>query len=149
MKEVPQGGFLIGMIQRVSGRIFAKKLKKYKIDINPAQGRILFVLWQKDSIPINELAKKTSMGKSTLTSMLDRLEKAGHIKREAPQKDRRTLLIKLTEKNKGLQSLYEQVSDEMNELFYKGFKEMEINEFENYLKRLVANLTEYERNFKD
>ena len=130
-------------IHQVSGRIFAKILKKYGIDqINPAQGRILFVLWKKDEIPISELAKQTQLSKSTLTSMLDRLEKAGHITRIRPKKDRRTTLLKLAEKDKSLQKVYSKVSDEMINIFYREFSHEEVDEFESYLKRILANLTQ-------
>jgi DNA-binding MarR family transcriptional regulator len=137
-----QGGFLIAKIHQVSGRIFAKILKKAGIsEINPAQGRILFALWNKDEIPITELARKTLLSKSTLTSMLDRLEEAGFIIRIPSKKDRRTILIKRTEKDKRLESKYVQVSDEMTNLFYKGFASEEIGTFEEYLKRILTNLT--------
>jgi len=137
-----QGGFLIAKIHQVSGRIFAKILKKAGIsEINPAQGRILFALWNKDEIPITELARKTLLSKSTLTSMLDRLEKTGFIIRIPSKKDRRTILIKRTEKDKRLESIYVQVSDEMTNLFYKGFTSEEIDTFEEHLKRILANLT--------
>lgn len=142
MKIQRQGGFLIAKIHQVSGRIFAKILKKAGIsEINPAQGRILFALWKKDKIPITELARKTLLSKSTLTSMLDRLEEAGFIIRIPSRKDRRTILIKRTEKDKRLESKYVQVSDEMTNLFYKGFALEEIDTFEEYLKRILANLT--------
>ena len=137
-----EGGFLIAKIHQVSGRIFAKILKKYGIDeINPAQGRILFALWKEDEIPISDLAKKTQLSKSTLTSMLDRLEKAGNITRIHTKKDRRTILIKLTEKDKSLQKLYNKVSDEMTKLFNRGFSHKETDEFERYLNRILTNLT--------
>jgi DNA-binding MarR family transcriptional regulator len=137
-----QGGFLIAKIHQVSGRIFAKILKKAGIsEINPAQGRILFALWKKDEIPITKLARKTLLSKSTLTSMLDRLEEAGFIIRIPSKKDRRTILIKRTEKDKRFESKYVQVSDEMTNLFYKGFASEEIDTFEEYLKRVLANLT--------
>ncbi len=142
MKTQRQGGFLIAKIHQVSGRIFAKILKKAGIsEINPPQGRILFALWKKDEIPITELAGKTLLSKSTLTSMLDRLEEAGFIIRIPSEKDRRTILIKRTEKDKRLESKYAQVSDEMTNLFYKGFASEEIDTFEEYLKRILANLT--------
>ena len=99
MTSLKEGGFLIAKIHQLSGRIFAKKLKRYQINqINPAQGRILFSLWQKDNISINELANKTALGNSTLTSMLDRLERSGYIKRVPSRKDRRKILIQRTEK---------------------------------------------------
>jgi DNA-binding MarR family transcriptional regulator len=143
MIQKREGGFLIAKIHQVSGRIFAKILKKHGIDqINPAQGRILFALWKKDEIPISELAKKTQLSKSTLTSMLDRLEKAGHITRVRPKKDRRTIMLKLTEKDKYLQKVYSKVSDEMINIFYREFSQEEIDVFEGYLKRVLANLTQ-------
>ncbi len=145
MKTQRQGGFLIAKIHQVSGRIFAKILKKAGIsEINPAQGRILFALWKKDEIPITELARKTLLSKSTLTSMLDRLEKAGFIIRVPSKKDRRIILIARTEKDKRLESKYVQVSDEMTNLFYNGFTSEEIDTFEEYLKRILANLTKKE-----
>jgi len=143
MMQKRAGGFLIAKIHQVSGRIFAKILKKQGIDhINPAQGRILFALWEKDEIPISELAKRTQLSKSTLTSMLDRLEKAGHITRIRSKKDRRTILLRLTEKDKHLQKVYSIVSEEMIDIFYKKFSQQEIDEFEGHLKRILTNLTE-------
>jgi DNA-binding MarR family transcriptional regulator len=144
MKKRREGGFLMAKIHQVSGRIFSRILKKYAIDeINPAQGRILFALWSKDEIPISELARKTMLSKSTLTSMLDRLEKAGYIVRVQSKKDRRIIKIKRTEKDKKLETIYTQVSDEMTKLFYSGFAPTEIDDFENYLKRILDNLVKY------
>lgn len=143
MKIQREGGFLVAKIHQVSGRIFAEILKKSGIDeINPAQGRILFVLWKKDEIPISELARRTQLSKSTLTSMLDRLEKVGYIVRASSKEDRRIILIKRTEKDKSLENKYIRVSNEMTNLFYNGFTPKEIDTFENYLKRILANLTE-------
>ena len=53
MREKRSGGYLIGKIHRISGRIFAKLMKENNIEeINPAQGRILFTLWKQDGISI-------------------------------------------------------------------------------------------------
>jgi DNA-binding MarR family transcriptional regulator len=141
MQGLKAGGYLIAQIHQLSQRIFAKKLKKYQIsDINPAQGRILFALWKKDGLPIIELANATSLSKSTLTPMLDRLEESGHLKRVDSEGDRRKKLIYLTKKNKQLQGLYNKVSLDMKGLFYRGFSEKEINQFEDNLKRILFNL---------
>jgi DNA-binding MarR family transcriptional regulator len=145
MKSQREGGFLIAKIHQIAGRIFARKLKDYNIEINPAQGRIMFVLWRNEGISINELAKKTSLGKSTLTSMLDRLEAAGFIKRVPSLRDRRKIIIERTEKDRSFQDLYVQVSQVMTKLFYMDFSEDEIDKFENYLRRIFNNLVEYEK----
>jgi len=145
MKRAREGGFLIAKIHQMAGRLFAKKLKKYDLNrINPAQGRILFALWREDGISIQELATRTSLGKSTLTSMLDRLEDAGHLKRLPSEEDRRKIIIRLTEKDKKMQAVYNKVSREMTELFYHDFTAGEVDEFERSLGRIFANLETYE-----
>lgn len=145
MSQKRRGGFLIARIHQTGGRIFARLLKEQGIDeINPAQGRILFVLWEEDGIPITRLAEKTGLGKSTMTAMLDRLEKQGYIKRTFPRDDRRSILIYRTEKDKKLQDVYAKVSDRMTSFFYSGFSGDEITCFEALLERIDRNLTRLE-----
>jgi len=142
MKRQKEGGFLISKIHHLAGRVLFRKLKEHHLEeINPAQGRILFALWQNNSISIQDLAKKTSLGKSTLTSMLDRLEKAGYLTRVPSTEDRRKILIVLNEKDRAFQDVYMQVSNEMTELFYRGFDAKEMDQFEAYLRRILDNLT--------
>lgn len=136
------GGFLISKIKQIQGRVFEKLLANHGIsEFNGAQGRILFVLWEKDRITISELSKKTGLAKTTLTSMLDRLEETEYIQRIYDPADRRTVKIGLTEKAQGMQKKYNEVSEEMNIIFYKGFTENEILDFENYLGKILENLT--------
>ena len=140
-QQLRQGGFLVSKIHQLSGRVFARKLREHGIDeINPAQGRILFVLWQEDGIPIRELARRTSLGKSTLTSMLDRLERAGELRRVSAAGDRRKTLICLTEKDRSMRETYDRVSAEMTDLYYAGFRPAEIDVFERGLARVLTNL---------
>lgn len=145
MAQKTDGGILITRIKQLQGRIFEKLLATHDIrEFNGAQGRILFVLWEKDSIPISELARKTGLAKTTLTSMLDRMEQRELIERVYSPTDRRTVKIQLTEKALGLREHYEQVSDEMNQIFYKGFRDEEIFALETGLRKVLANLTEKE-----
>jgi DNA-binding MarR family transcriptional regulator len=149
MTQKKQGGFLVSKIHQLSGRIFTKKLKDYDLyEINSAQGRIIFVLWQNDGISIQELAKKTALEKSTLTRMLERLENIGYLKRVPSEEDRRKTIVTLTTKNEELKDAYEEVSKDMLDLYYKGFTEAEIDTFETYLKRIHENLSQFEDNGK-
>ena len=145
MKSQRQTGFLMAKIRHVAGRLFERILKEYNIEINSAQGRIMFALWQQDGICINELAKKTQLKKSTLTSMLDRLEQMGYVKRQRSKKDRRKILIKRTKKDISLESRYVELSGEITTLFYKGFSKSQIDRFENDLARILDNLTAFEK----
>lgn len=149
MEKLREGGFLITKIRQLMLSVFDKLLEDYQIDeITAAQGRVMFPLWRKDNISFQTLKKKTMLSKATLSYMLDKLEEAGHIERIRSKKDKRIIHIKLTKRNKALQDKFLQVSNEMRDIFYKDFTEEEKDEFESYLRRLLANLTNYREQSK-
>lgn len=135
------GGFLISQIRQLQGREFEKMLKESGIEaFNGAQGRILYVLWEHEMLPITDIGRLTSLAKTTLTGMLDRMEESGLVERVPDKKNRRQILISITEEAKGYQTMYDRVSEQMNELFYQGFTKKEIEDFENKLKKIINNL---------
>lgn len=145
MRET-KGGFLITKIKQVQGRIFDSLLQKAGIEeFNGAQGRILYVLWQEDGLPIIELSKRTGLAKTTLTSMLDRMEAKGFLERVTDGRDRRLLRIFLTSKAKVLNDRYNEVSDEMGQIFYRNFADEEIIAFESSLEKILNNLVQKEK----
>lgn len=136
-----KGGFLISRIKQAGGRLFDHLLAEAGIDeFNGAQGRILYVLWQGDGLTISQISARTSLANTTLTSMLDRMEKAGLIRRTPSPADRRALLIRLTDRARLLQQDYDRISQQMNGMYYAGFTEEEIRQFEGYLMRVLDNL---------
>ena len=121
------GGFLVTKIKQLGDRIFERILLKKGIDaFNGAQGRILYALWQ--------------LAITSLTTMLERMEKSGLIRREQDQQDKRKTLLYLTEKAHKLKVDYDDVSAGMGRIYYKGFSENEIVQFESYLERIQKNL---------
>ena len=146
MKVKTQGGFLITQIKQIGGRIFEKLLVNAGVEeFNGAQGRILYILWQEDGIPIVELSRKTGLAKTSLTSMLERMENANLILRVSDETDKRKICISLTETARKLSDEYNKISQEMNEVYYTGFSDDEIIAFENTLQRVLLNLVEKER----
>ena len=76
------GGFLVTKIKQLGDRIFEKILSEKNIDaFNGAQGRILYVLWQEDGISIRSLSVKCGLAITSLTTMLERMENQGLIRR--------------------------------------------------------------------
>ena len=142
-------GFLISQIKQVQSRIFQRLLQDCGVEeFNGPQGHILYVLWQKDEVPIVELSQKTGLAKNTLTAMLGRMEDAGLIERKTAESDKRQSLIVLTEKARDLQQKYDEVSQKMNEVFYKGFSGDEVLMMDSYLDRILVNLEQSERSAK-
>ena len=52
-------------------------------------------------------------------------------------------MIILTEKAISLKDVYYEVSEKMSEIFYNKFSKEEINQFEDYLDRILINLNEF------
>lgn len=140
-----EGGTLISQVHQVCQRVWSSVLNKHGLSsLSGARGRIIFALWSENNIPIKRLVEKTSLDKSTLTGIIDRLERDGFVKRTKSPKDKRTVLISLTGKDEVFKEKIPVVSVEQNAYFYKGFSKIEIIEFENMLKRILQNCNDAE-----
>ena len=139
------GGFLITKIKQLHSRALAQCISDKGIDaFSGEQGKILFVLWQKDKITQKELATETGLAKNTITVMLEKMEKNDLIRRITDENDKRKSLVILTDHAKSLKKSFDEISDEMLKKVYKGFSEEEIDKYEEYLHRIIRNLEEKE-----
>ena len=138
-----QVSFLIAQIKQVGDRLLERTIAEKHIEsFNGAQGRILYILWNQDGIPIRELSKQTGLAMSSLTTMLDRMERADLIRRDRGDKDRRTVLIYLTETSRELEIDYRCLIHEINSIYYQDFDAWDVMIFESYLRRILENLEE-------
>ena len=138
------GGFLVTKVKQLGDRIFQKILSEKDVDaFNGPQGRILYVLWQEDGVPIKTISEKSGLAITSLTTMLERMEKSELISRRQDEADRRKTLLFLTQKARNLKQDYDSVSEQMGEIYYDGFTRKEIIEFESYLERIMNNLEKW------
>jgi len=146
MIKKTRGGTLLSQVHQVCGRVWNKILRDNNMaDLEGARGRIIFVLWGKDGVPIKTLCEKTSLDKSTLTGIIDRLERDGYITKKPSETDKRSTLISLTGKEQEFAQNVQKVSNQMNRIFYKGFTDEEILQFDTMLERILANCKEEEK----
>ena len=132
--RISRSGDYIAQIRLIGGRVFEKLLAASEAEtFNGPQGKILDALWQEDGLSANEIGKKTGLANSTLTSMLDRMENAGLVKRLRSEKDRRVIRVFLGAK-----------ANECKEQYRKVSEEKEIEEFEQYLLRVLENVRQAE-----
>ena len=141
-----EGGTLISQVHQISQRVWYDVLSRNGLeDLAGARGRVIFALWNEDNIPIKNLVEKTSLDKATLTGIIDRLERDGYVIRIQSPDDKRLTLISRTGKDEIFKTKIPEVSDQQNSIFYKGFSTREIEEFENYLKRILENCRQAEK----
>lgn len=145
MIKKTRGGTLLSQVHQVCGRVWNKILRENDMtDLEGARGRIIFALWGRDGVPIKTLCEKTSLDKSTLTGIIDRLERDGYITKKPSETDKRSTLISLTGKEQEFAQKVQKVSNQMNKIFYKGFTNEEILQFDSMLERILANCKEAE-----
>ena len=146
MVKKTKGGTLLSQVHQVCGRVWNKILRENNMaDLEGARGRIIFALWGNDGVPIKTLCEKTSLDKSTLTGIIDRLERDGYITKKPSETDKRSTLISLTGKEQEFAQNVQKVSNQMNRIFYKGFTDEEILQFDSMLERILANCKDAER----
>jgi DNA-binding MarR family transcriptional regulator len=88
-------------------RIFTA-IQDYSYDVSEKFGTTGPQLWglktisQNESLSLGELARRMYLHPSTITGLIDRLEKKGLVERDRDQTDRRVIKLGLTSKGKGL-----------------------------------------------
>jgi DNA-binding MarR family transcriptional regulator len=90
-------GALILELQRATHAILhALAVRLAGLDLNASEINVLANLADGRSRSVGELASDTATKPTTLTSVLDRLERKGHVTRELDPADRRSFRVSLT-----------------------------------------------------
>lgn len=135
------GGYLIGQINKLTNRRVNELLKKENIsEFNGAQGTILFVLSNEGEMSIKDIGKATGLAKTSLTSMLERMEKKGLIVKRPSEEDKRSTIVALSEGTESYREVIEKVSLKIGEEYYRRIKPKEAERFEATLKKILDNL---------
>ena len=138
-----QGGYQALQIRLLNGRLFQKLLSKEPdAQYRSEQGKILTILWKQElgCATATDIALATGLANNTLTSMVKKLEEQGLVTIEQSDQDKRKKFVVLTELGWAQKEIGDRVSKELGEIFYQGFSNQEIREFEAYQERIITNL---------
>jgi MarR family transcriptional regulator, organic hydroperoxide resistance regulator len=97
----------IAEIMQSLRRIF-KAIQDYSYEVSDKFGTTGPQLWalktisQNEILSLGELGRRMYLHPSTITGLIDRLEKKGLVERDRDQTDRRVIKVRLTSKGKGL-----------------------------------------------
>lgn len=109
-------------------------------EISPSHGAILIALDRAGALSMGELASGVDRDKSTLTVLVNRLEKLGYVRRETDPADLRVSRITLTERARRARRKFTAISVRMNRQFFAGFSAGELGELRRLLSKLQSNL---------
>ena len=110
------------------------------LDITPVQWLVLYTLYKKDNEIITQLAKRCYLDNSTITGVIDRLEKAGYVAREPLEGDRRVYKIVLLPKAHEIRKRVAQINNGILAKMSEGCTEKEIKVFRKVLLNIFEKL---------
>lgn len=123
------------------GRVMRKVYEHYESRLSPfglttPQFMVFGALWSGDGITIGELGERVALDGSTITGILDRMEKSGYVERRPNTEDRRSALVYLTEKAKQVGPQINKFADELDASLRKNFSRQDMAIFERVLREL-------------
>ncbi|GCB30001.1 MarR family winged helix-turn-helix transcriptional regulator [Anaerotignum faecicola] len=95
-------------------------------------------MWQREFATPKQISEILCLETSTISGVLDRMQKKGLIDRVINREDRREVRVVPTEKGKQLQEPITEIIDEVNEEVLKCFTEEEVTALKNAL-RIIAD----------
>lgn len=104
-------------------------------DRSRGQGRVLAMLKIQPQISTKDLSYLLGIRQQSLNETLNKLEKAGYVERRPSDKDKRILLVHLTEKGKEAQPPENDYSD-----LFSCLTDNELEAFGDYLDRIISCL---------
>lgn len=110
------------------------------VGIVTSHGDILYTLFRRERITMAELAEAIGKDKSTVTSLVKKLDDLGYVQKERSSTDARIVYVTLTEKGISLKPIFDQISDDIIKMFFKDIPESEQDELFRLLKKAYDNL---------
>ena len=98
-----------------------------RMDLTVPQAMVLTVLGEDGPVPISALAERTGSANSTVSGIVDRLEKLGLAKRQRSETDRRVIYVSATEK-------------------YAELRDKAVTDVHSYFSDLMSSMPEEDRN---
>lgn len=106
-------------------------------DIAPSHGIVMHLLFEAGELNMSELALRARRTKSTLTTLVTKLEKSGYVERLPDPTDSRGVKVRLTDKGKSLEPAFIAISDGLQNLILSKLTEDEAVQLESLLAKCV------------
>jgi DNA-binding MarR family transcriptional regulator len=126
--------YLLFTAQQKLRTYLKKMMTKENVRVTTAQAGILFLLKQKDGRTTSELSQILSIDNSTITGLVDRLEKTGLVRRDASPHDRRASHVFINPQGIEEVDKAKRVIKMVNQEIKNGFSAEELESFNRILK---------------
>jgi DNA-binding MarR family transcriptional regulator len=133
--------YFVSKTKKKMTKFIEKKLiEKGLTDLAPSYGNILTVLYDSEgSLRIKDIGDLLGKEKSTMTTLINNLEKHGYVEKVRDENDRRNTYVRLTDKARRIENEFNEISAAVQERAYNNFSKNEKDELLRLLKKLNQN----------
>ena len=121
-------------------KMLSNRYKKMKLDITPNQSKIIMFIYKNKEVTSNDIGKWIHTNKSSLSKVLNNLEKNKYITREEDKNDTRKKIVKLTIKGGKIVKILENDANEVSKLLMINKKKEEYTTFKMVLEKVENNI---------
>ena len=142
MKDINSIISVIANIHNSANKLIVEELKKHNLEgLAPSHGDILISLYkEQNGVPLNKITSSINKDKSTVTALINKLEKMQLVQKYKNENDSRSTIVKLTKKGLDTKPIViEKISKKLLEKAYKNFTTKEKESLINLLTRVKEN----------
>lgn len=97
MEEISNGLKLMKLLKNVMGSMRHNKMQQFKeMQLTAPQGMLMGILAHFGKMKVSDLSEKLGLSNSTVSGIIDRLEKQGLVERTRSEDDRRVVYVDVT-----------------------------------------------------
>jgi len=131
---------IIGKIKDAANQLIVKELEKRgHIGLAPSHGDILSLLIMKGESTKTDIANSINRERSTVTTLIKKLEKLGYISSRINEADARSTIVSLTEKGQVMKKDFIDISETLYKRQYAGMTKKQIDDFRKGLLMMHQN----------
>lgn len=133
----------VAEVRDKANAFIVKRLGDHGIkQIAPSHGAIFYCLFEGHELTMGEIASVIHRDKSTVTTLVDKLAALGYAEKRKSVFDARVTHVRLTAEGLALKPVFDEISDELLRIAYKGFSPDEQFFVVRLLRRMSGNFTE-------
>ena len=135
-------GMLIGQVHRLSTKRFVQNSHTHGLEISLDQWLVLGPVWKNDGISQKDIAEYCGKDKTSVTKIIDTLEKKNLVVRVTDQLDHRVKRVVLSQKGRELFVSALPVMAQTRDELRSGISDKEIEALKSILNKIYKNLND-------
>ena len=130
----------ISQIRDLANHVIVKELEKRgHVGLVPSHGNILSALLFQGEMTKTEISNTIKKERSTVTTLLKKLEKLGYIVSRVNEEDGRSAIVSLSEKGILMKDDFIEISEKLYDIQYQHMDEEQVKLFKEGLEQVYQN----------